>query len=51
MHRLAFALNDGKKIDVSFSSREEQEQWVASIRDFQTPTPVLKLPEAASVGR
>ena len=51
LHRLAFVCKDGKKIDVSFSSKEEQEQWAASIREFQTPTPVLKLPDSASVGK
>jgi hypothetical protein len=46
LHRLALVIKDGKKIDVSFSSREELEQWAAAIREFQAPTPVLKLPEA-----
>jgi hypothetical protein len=41
-------VRDGKKIDVCFSSKEEQEQWASSIREFQMPTPTLKLPEAAT---
>ena len=51
LYRLALILKDGKKIDVSFSSREEQEHGVSSIREFQTPAPALKLPEAATFGR
>ena len=48
LHRLALVIKDGKKIDISFSSREELEQWATSIREFQAPAPVLKLPEAMS---
>jgi hypothetical protein len=51
LHRISFILKDDKKIDVSFSSKEEQELWISSIRDFQMPTPVLKLPEGAKLNQ
>ena len=49
LHRLAIMVKDGKQIDVSFSSREEQEQWIASIREFQASVPTLQLPQMASL--
>ena len=49
LHRLAIMVKDGKQIDVSFSSKEEQEQWIASIREFQASVPTLQLPQMASL--
>ena len=49
LHRLAIIIKDGKKIDVSLCSREEQEQWVTNIREFQTSVPTLQLPQLASL--